>query len=450
MKTKIYRPRGLCAVMQSAIGAEYQIGRHHGQPRGGCPTVRIIGPLEHHCGYGDDSYDDILTRAKEAVDASVNGYAVIEFDTPGGVVSGCFETARSIRKYADSKNVQLIGVVNDLAASAGYALASVCHYIYATTSSSVGSIGVIDVMVDATAADAAQGLKWSIITSGPQKSYGNPHVPVTESALVAAQEHVDDLAMQFYELVSEYRNISVDDIISLGAAIVPAKKASTIGLIDGIIRMSDLGDVISNITNQVRSSIMEKKEDKMSAVVAALKAIAEEDKDEMAIKMLAAMGAPEEDKEDEKPSEKAAKAEAPEDEKDDEEDKPDKPEAKAMNNSIAKLVREETARAFAEAESHRLLAGVPGLSASAKASLVQAGPKAIAEFITNSKPSPVKDAMAAVGVTSTLRGEDNTYTYNPSNASEDDDMDRAMGLYKPTKSVTHEANASVFRAGSRK
>jgi len=66
---------------------------------------------------------------------------VLDMDSPGGEAVGAFEAADAVRAAALSKEV--VGVVNGMAASAAYAIASAATRIVTTSSGISGSIGVV-------------------------------------------------------------------------------------------------------------------------------------------------------------------------------------------------------------------------------------------------------------------------------------------------------------------
>lgn len=90
---------------------------------------------------------------------------VVEVDSPGG------EAAASERLYFDILRLRerkpVVVMVNTLAASGGYYLASAADLIYATPSSSIGNIGVI-----AQAPEASFVVEEYLFT-GPFKAFGN-------------------------------------------------------------------------------------------------------------------------------------------------------------------------------------------------------------------------------------------------------------------------------------
>lgn len=201
---------------------------------GGIGLVEVHGPLMHHADPFCDSYDDIKRRVSAAIDRGATKAVVLSIDSPGGLVSGAFDTADEIRAFCDASGVELVAFVDGQATSAGYALACVANRVFVPPTGFVGSIGVIDALIDATAQDRAFGLQFSIITSGARKSDGNPHTTTTDAAITSAQARVDDLAAIFFEHVSQRRGIAVDKVAGLEAGLVHGARAVALGLADDV------------------------------------------------------------------------------------------------------------------------------------------------------------------------------------------------------------------------
>lgn len=223
-------------------------------------VVHIQGALDHHRGYGGCSYESILENVTDAISgedvcktwqdahrwsdaedddpeptATPPKCIVLRIDSPGGVVSGLNETVFAIRKMAQSSGIAIYAYVDEMATSAAFALACSCDEIVLPPSAICGSIGVISMMVDQTAADAKMGLKIAVLTSGARKADGHPHAPMTDAATNAEQRRVDQLAKQFFKLVADVRPLSTTEIEALQAGIFVGKAAVKAGLADAIM-----------------------------------------------------------------------------------------------------------------------------------------------------------------------------------------------------------------------
>lgn len=202
----------------------------------GMHVVYIRGPLEHHaCGYAD-SYEALRARFGAALEAKPK-IVLLRIDSPGGAVSGLNETVRDMFTAAQNNGVRVITYVDELAASAAYALACVAEEIYVPPSGIAGSVGVISTMCDQTAADEMAGLRYVTITSGARKADGHVHVSISDEAIAAEEQRVGELAEQFFALVEKARGI---DARPLQANIYLAADAVSVGLADGVMGWHEL------------------------------------------------------------------------------------------------------------------------------------------------------------------------------------------------------------------
>src|SRR5690606_4935218 len=126
---------------------------------------------------------------------------ILVIDSPGGLAQHCFEPSRALRAKCSAAGVPLFAFVDGSACSAAYALACAAERIAVTPTGLVGSIGVFETLHDQSAADTAMGLAYRVVTSGSRKTDGNPHVPISDGAVSAAQAAVDQLAGLFFSLV---------------------------------------------------------------------------------------------------------------------------------------------------------------------------------------------------------------------------------------------------------
>lgn len=198
----------------------------------GIAVVRISGPLEHHESFYSDSYHAIRSRFDTALAAKPRG-VLLYINSPGGLVEGCFELAQYMHDAASRAGVPLFAYGEGIMCSAAYALACAAQRIGASKTTLVGSIGVIDCLVDASALDEAWGVKYRLITSGARKADGNPHQPTDDGAIVATQQRVDDLAAHFFEWVGAARPaLGADGARAFEAGVLVGSRALGAGLLD--------------------------------------------------------------------------------------------------------------------------------------------------------------------------------------------------------------------------
>jgi len=201
---------------------------------GDVEIITVCGPLTHHGEGWFDSYDEILGR----VDAACAGTAAticLKLDSPGGDLSGCFEASRAVRARCKTAGKRLVSYVEGNACSGGYALACAAETIYVAPTAIVGSIGVLNTRVDATANDAAYGIRFSLVGSGKYKADGHPHQRLSDSEVERTQAVINSLAAVFFELVAEQRGMDAGVVAALEAGIFHGETAVGAGLVDQVM-----------------------------------------------------------------------------------------------------------------------------------------------------------------------------------------------------------------------
>jgi signal peptide peptidase SppA len=154
--------------------------------------------------------------------------ALLVVDSPGGAVPGTEALAGEVARLA--KKIPVHAYVDGLGASAAYWVASQASRISATATSEIGSIGVLSVLVDDSEANAREGIKTVVLSSGPFKGSGIP--PVSAEQLEYLSERVRDIADEFRAAVSRGRGGVYEEWMS--GKVWIAKKAKDLGLIDSI------------------------------------------------------------------------------------------------------------------------------------------------------------------------------------------------------------------------
>ncbi|PZQ79295.1 MAG: peptidase S49 [Ancylobacter novellus] len=139
-------------------------------------------------------------------DSSVKAI-IIDTDTPGGVVSGADELSSKI--FAARGTKPIIAHVNATNASAGYWITSAADEIVLSPSAEVGSIGVLGVYEDVSAALEKAGIRKTIISAGKYKAEGAPFAPMSEEAIAHRQGRVDHYYDVFVRRVAANRGVSL-------------------------------------------------------------------------------------------------------------------------------------------------------------------------------------------------------------------------------------------------
>ncbi|WP_265017129.1 S49 family peptidase [Wolbachia endosymbiont (group B) of Endotricha flammealis] len=186
---------------------------------------------------GMTSYEQIEEQITQALADSSIETIILEIDSPGGEVNGVFDLADFI--YSARGKKRIIGIANDDAYSAAYAIASSAEKVFVSRTSGVGSIGVIASHIDQSGFDEKQGIKYTTVFAGSRKNDLNPHEPITSESLENLKSEVNRLYGMLVELIARNRNLSVEAIKNTEAGLYFGKNAVEIGLADRIITYSE-------------------------------------------------------------------------------------------------------------------------------------------------------------------------------------------------------------------
>jgi signal peptide peptidase SppA len=173
------------------------------------------------------------TFAAALADDGIRGI-VLDIDSPGGSVDGIPELAAQIRGARGTKPI--LAQANYRAASAAYWLGAQADEFFAAPSADVGSVGVFAAHNDVSAALEQDGIKVTLISAGKYKVEGNPFEPLSDEAIAAIQESVDEMYGMFVADLAKGRGVGVDTVRSdFGQGrMLSAKKALDAGMVDGV------------------------------------------------------------------------------------------------------------------------------------------------------------------------------------------------------------------------
>jgi capsid assembly protease len=174
----------------------------------GVAMIPVLGSLVNRGAWlgarsGMTSYEGLAFQlAQASADDDVKSI-VLDIDSPGGEAVGAFEMADKVRSAAKSKSV--VAVVNGMAASAAYAIASAASQIVSSPSGVAGSIGVVLMHADYSVALHQKGIKPTLIHAGAHKVDGNPYEPLSADVKSDLQAEVDSFYSLFVSSVAQGR-----------------------------------------------------------------------------------------------------------------------------------------------------------------------------------------------------------------------------------------------------
>lgn len=152
----------------------------------------------------------LVQNVAQAMDDESVEKVVINWDSPGGAVTGIDECA-SILADMNASAKPIISYTGSLMASAAYYLAAGSYMIVASKSAHVGSIGVYTAHVDATSMYERMGLAIEVFRSGKLKGAGAYQTALTEEQRAEIQSQIDQLAEQFQGFVTDHRPLVESD-----------------------------------------------------------------------------------------------------------------------------------------------------------------------------------------------------------------------------------------------
>lgn len=212
---------------------QHPVGIH-----GTTAVIPITGPIFRHANLftklsGATSLGMLaLNVGRAAADPAIQNI-VLAIDSPGGEAAGINEFAKYLRELGGQKRI--IAYVENLAASAGYWIASAASEIVIDETAQLGSIGVV-----AVAPRREEGGPLQFVSSQSPKKRLDPE---SEAGQAEVQAVVDALAEVFVETVARHRNVSTADVLErfgqggilVGKYAVEAGLADRIGSLDALL-----------------------------------------------------------------------------------------------------------------------------------------------------------------------------------------------------------------------
>ena len=212
-----------------------------------------IATIPVHDVLGQASYrrlQNALARAGD--DIHVKGI-VLDIDSPGGAMAGAVETAEVAREASSIKPV--VAHINSLAGSGAYVIAAGAPEIVATPSASLGSIGVVWLHLDRSAAMATRGVRATLLFAGAYKTDGNAFQPLDPEARARIGGQIAAVYSLIVESIGKHRpRLGAAGARKTDAAVYFGARAVEAGLAD---RIGSLADVLGSLKSRRPTARME-------------------------------------------------------------------------------------------------------------------------------------------------------------------------------------------------
>ncbi len=206
----------------------------------GVAVLPVDGTLVHKFGYlqptsGMTGYDGILHRAQQAAaDPDVQGI-LLDQDSPGGSVAGCFDTVSALQALEAQSGKPIWSLCHDMTCSASMALACGASRRLITNNGRAGSVGVIMAHTSYEKHLADKGICVTLIAAGKSKADGNPYENLPEDVLQNFQAETEQLRTEFASIVAASINQTPKDVLATEAKIYRGQAAVNIGFADEVV-----------------------------------------------------------------------------------------------------------------------------------------------------------------------------------------------------------------------
>lgn len=212
--------------------------------RGDAAILTVTGYLWRYDGWlprllGGTTLAALSLALTDALDNPAIRRIIMNFDSPGGEITGVHELAERIR--AANRKKPVTAYIGGQCASAAYWLASATGRVVVDETAMVGSIGVIMSTLDTSKRDEAAGVRRIEIVSSqsPDKRLD----ATTDPGRAKLQTHVDTLADVFIADVARFRGTTADKVkrdfgrggLLVGKAAIRAGMADSTGSLEGLI-----------------------------------------------------------------------------------------------------------------------------------------------------------------------------------------------------------------------
>lgn len=167
-----------------------------------------------------------------AKDRAIKGI-ILHINSPGGTVVGGENLHTTILEL--TKTVPVAIVMDDVAASAGYMVATAGDYIVAHQGTITGSIGVIAQSFEVVELADKLGIKFNTFKSSPLKGGPLPTERMTPAMQDAMNNTIEELYNMFVSLVAKRRNIPIETLLPIAdGRVYTGQQAFDLKLIDAV------------------------------------------------------------------------------------------------------------------------------------------------------------------------------------------------------------------------
>jgi signal peptide peptidase SppA len=206
-----------------------------------------------------DELEEFVNMVIKSFEKKYNQVGVLlKISSPGGSAFKFEHAYLNLLRLKD-KGIELVGLVDKMAASGGYMLASACDKIVCAKYATIGSIGVIAQLYNWSELSKKVGFEEKTWTTGSHKNPFPMGSSYTEEDNQRMKEMIDETFDIFKSIVMESRKFSFEQMEEIEKAkTFPGFKALELNMVDNLELSSDYMDNL-NLTNNIWICSKEKK-----------------------------------------------------------------------------------------------------------------------------------------------------------------------------------------------
>ncbi len=258
------------AMESAAASSSRQPGQGGRVANATIAVIPVIGSLVHRGSMnswsGLRSYQAIRQDIRAArKDPDVDAI-MLDCDSHGGEVSGCFDLVDEIYQARQDKPVYAFA--RESAYSAGYAIFSAAEKTFVSRTSGVGSIGVIIVHADQSEFNKKIGVKYTAVYAGARKNDFTPHEPLSKEAKAILESEAQSSRQIFIDTVARNRDMSKEDVSATEAAFYTGQAAVEAGLADAVATWEEaLADLAGAVQTTLTGGSKMNTQDRFAALL---------------------------------------------------------------------------------------------------------------------------------------------------------------------------------------
>lgn len=194
---------------------------------------------------------DFIAMLADTMDDDEIDAVLIKVNSPGGEVFASEEIAQAIDILKANSEKPVYVVLETMAASGGYYIASSGTKIFSYPDTLLGNIGVRIDLPNIEGLLGKVGVKMKSITSGKLKTMGSPFREMTEEEEKIFSDLIDESYETFVQRVATGRNISPQEVKKLAdGRIFSGRQGKENGLVDEIV--TSLPDLSATLARDLK------------------------------------------------------------------------------------------------------------------------------------------------------------------------------------------------------